>query len=75
MGFFQRLVVPDGYQGVLEAVPLRDVVVDVVGRHHGHSQVAGELVQAFVALGIAVGQVLLQFNENVDGPEPLQVIP
>ena len=49
--------------------------MDVIGRHHGHTQLAGQLKQPFVALGVALGQVLLQFDKDVCIPKPVQVVP
>ena len=75
VGLLQRPVVFDGHQGVLEPVPLGDVVVDVVGGYYPHSQVTGQLHEAAVSPGISLDQVTLQLHEDVGCPEPLQVPP
>ena len=52
VGLLQAPVVADGHQGVLEAVSLGDVVVDVVGGHRGHAHLVRQLVEAPDPLGV-----------------------
>jgi hypothetical protein len=61
--------VPDGYQCILEAVPLPDVVMDVAGRDDTQAQVVGQLDQAGHAARIATDQVVLQLHEGAARPE------
>ena len=74
VGLLQAPVVLNGDQGVLEPVPPRRVVVDVVCGDHPYIVLAGQLHQPPVALGVAPDQVLLQLHENVGLSEPIQVL-
>ena len=75
VGLLQAPVVADGHQGVLEAVSLGDVVVDVVGGHRGHAHLVRQLVEAPDPLGVPLDQVVLELHEDSARPEPLQVPP
>ena len=51
----------------------RDVVVDVAGRDVPHPDVLGELDQVRDPAGIAEDEVVLELDEDLIGPEPVDV--
>ena len=59
----------------LQPVPLRDVVVDVAGRDVPHPDMLGQLDQLRDSPGIAENQVVLQLDEDLIRPEPVDVLP
>ena len=61
-GLLDGGVAPGRGQRVLEAVPLRGVVVDVVGRGQRRSHVVGQPRQFPVARGVAFQEILLEFH-------------
>ena len=65
----------DRDQHVLEPVAPGDVVVDVAGGDVAHPDVLRELDQARDPAGIAVDEVVLQLDEDLVGPEPVDVPP
>ena len=70
---FQRLALLDGHQAVLQAMTLRDMVVDVVGGNYSYTQLLSKGYEAAVATGIAVDQVLLEFEEIIIRAEPVDM--
>ena len=68
-------VVFGSHQGVLQAVAVRVVVMDVVGGHQGCSGLGRQAGQFPVAPGVALQEVLLQFHEHPLFSEPVQVVP
>ena len=74
----QRLVnggvVARRHQRVLQPVPLRRVVVHVVGRHHSRAGLARQRRQLPVPHHVALQKVLLQLHVHRIPSEPLQVV-
>ena len=64
-----------GHQGILKSMPVRRVVVNVVGGNHAHARLSGQLRQLPVAAGVSLDQVLLQFHKDAGCAEPVQVFP
>ena len=73
MRVFQGGIVLDGYQAVLKAVTLPDVVVDVARGRDADAQLLRQVDQALVALGVSLDKVLLQFQEVVAFPKEGEV--
>ncbi len=67
-------VVAGGHQRVLQPVAFRRVVVDIVGRHDGRANLAGQNGQVAVAPGVPVQEVLLKLHEHRVYAEPFPVV-
>ena len=73
MRVFQRSIVPDSHQAVLEAVTLTDVVVYVARCRNAHAQLLRQVGQALVAPGIPLDKVMLQLQEVAGFPKEVSV--
>ena len=73
MGLFERLVVLDGDESVLEAVTMRYMVVNVVRGDHTDAQLSGKTQKLLVSRRVTVDQVLLQLHEDIPTIGPFEV--
>ena len=72
MALVEARAVADRDHHVLQAVPLADVVVDVAGADHAHAGRLGERDERLVARPVAVDVVVLQLDEDLIRPEPVE---
>ncbi len=72
--FFERFVVLDGDEDVVQVAALAEVVVGVVGGDDGYTEVRADVRHEPVALGVVEHQILLQLKEEVVRTEPVPVL-
>ena len=73
MGLLQRFAGLDRDEGVLQAVPASEVVVDVIGRDDGDAELLPQRDEASDAIVVAEDEVVLQLEVEVVGAKPVQV--
>ena len=73
-GLLHGGVEPGGDEGVLKAIAVGVMVVDVVGGDEAYAQVTGQPHRFLHKIGITFQKIALKFDVYRAGPEPLHVV-
>ena len=75
VGSVQGGPVSDRHEDILQSMPLRAVIVDVAGGHHGDAQAIGQATQASAPVTVPLLLVVLELDEELSGSESALEIP